>query len=286
MSIVAHPDDDHADHRLDRLRNDVEQRQGAERRGDGHRDDERADLADLDAAVGLRRLMRLVPRQRMTTIGTTSVIGMRIDRMGTAISAKPKLVSPWVSPANNTTAIPVAKDSNETIHSSQNRRAGVSSSEVLRRRAFASRSSATARTARRNSRIAASSPALRASPERAAHGPSGGAPIPNWREGRTSIRRAGGQHTFAFLRVVPPRMRRLALHEARDRDEYVEHARVETLPAESAEPRVEIERTGVGELRGRVDAEPAQIVGGRLADVGQVGESDEPRTVDLAGVHA
>jgi hypothetical protein len=87
-----------------------------------------------------------------------------------------------------------------------------------------------------------------------------------------------GQVALALGRVMPPRPRRLALHEAHRRDEGVDDARVMTLTG--ADAQLAIHRVGValGQGRRRGDADQAQVGGNGWADVGDLLEAGAARS--------
>src|SRR5690606_9312093 len=81
-----------------------------------------------------------------------------------------------------------------------------------------------------------------------------------------------GHVALAFGRVMPPRAWRRAFHEAHGTDEGVDHARVVAHAGRAAQAFVQDVGILAGELRGPFDADVAEVLDHRRADVGDVGE--------------
>ena len=95
----------------------------------------------------------------------------------------------------------------------------------------------------------------------------------------------GQVNAFAFFSELPPRPRGMAVHEAGDRYEYIEHAWIVSQTSNFAELPMELDRIFAGQLRGSIDANQPQIIGDRRSHVGQIGELVEFLSGDFRWVH-
>lgn len=90
---------------------------------------------------------------------------------------------------------------------------------------------------------------------------------------------------LALRSVGPPRLRRLSIHEASDRDEHVKHARILPQSCSSAECQIHVQRILAGKIQRRVDAKQLQIFRARGTDIGKVGQLLQPLALDLVWMH-
>ena len=90
---------------------------------------------------------------------------------------------------------------------------------------------------------------------------------------------------FPLRRIEPPRPGLIPVHEPGHGHEDIQHAGVLTRFGEDAEAVVEGLRILARKLFRAFEAEQAQVPGHGRADVGQVGQGEEPVAADFGWVH-
>lgn len=90
---------------------------------------------------------------------------------------------------------------------------------------------------------------------------------------------------FPFLGVMPPRLRRLAGHESRNRDENIQNAGIMAGFRLLAQPPVEHYRIFADQLRGRIDTDKLQVFSHGRTNIWQISEAFDLTSLDLCGIH-